>query len=123
MLLIVKSFKILRKHNGWSFISGSFALNWYIFVALINKKLLLSLKRRFNTNLFPDCVKLIGYSVSAVIVVSSYPWVGLSPRTKILFFLLSTYTEELILTPKQMVFLSQLLSRNENCEHLSNLIP
>ena len=105
------------------FYSGSFALNWYIFVALINKKLLLPLKRRFNTNPFPDCVKLIGYSVSAVIVVSSYSWVGLSPRTKILLFLLSTYTEELKLTPKQVIFLSQLLSGNENCEHSLNPVP
>ena len=43
MLLSVKSFKILPEDNAFGFISESFALNRYIFVALTNKKLLLPL--------------------------------------------------------------------------------
>ena len=43
MLSSVKSFKILPKDNAFGFISESFALNGYIFVALTNKKLLLPL--------------------------------------------------------------------------------
>ena len=38
-----KSFEILPKHNRYGFISESFALNWYIFIALANKKLFLQL--------------------------------------------------------------------------------
>ena len=34
VLLIVKSFEMLPKHNGYGFISESFASNWYIFTAL-----------------------------------------------------------------------------------------
>ena len=49
----------------------SFALNWYISTKLKNRKLLLPLKFRFNTNLFSDSVKLIGYLASTVIVVPS----------------------------------------------------
>ena len=43
MLSIVKSFEILPKHNGYGFISESFALNWHTFMVLTNKKLLLRL--------------------------------------------------------------------------------
>ena len=43
VLLIVKSFEILSTHNGYFLISESFALNWYIFVALTSKKMLLPL--------------------------------------------------------------------------------
>ena len=43
MLLAVKSLEIFPKHNSYGFISESFALNWYTFVALTNKKLLLPL--------------------------------------------------------------------------------
>ena len=43
MLLAVKSLEIFPKHNNYGFISESFALNWYTFVALTNKKLLLPL--------------------------------------------------------------------------------
>ena len=44
MLLAKKSPEILPKHKEYIFISESFALNCYIFVALItNKNLLLSL--------------------------------------------------------------------------------
>ena len=41
-MLIVKSFETLPKHTELSFISKFFVLNWYSFVALTNKKLLLS---------------------------------------------------------------------------------
>ena len=41
MLLAVKSFKIFPKNNVCSFISKYFALNWYIFGELTNKKRLL----------------------------------------------------------------------------------
>ena len=58
------------------FFSESFALNWYIFAALTNQKLLLPLWCRLNTNLFPDCVTLIGYLASAVNVVLFNPCVG-----------------------------------------------
>ena len=42
MLLAGKS-KILPKHKGSFFNLESFALTWYIFVTLVNKKLLLPL--------------------------------------------------------------------------------
>ena len=83
--LIVKPFEI-----SWSLISKFYALNWYTAVALTSKKLSLSLYCRLKTNIFPDCVKLIGYFASAVNVVSSNPCVGPSPRVKISFSLLST---------------------------------
>ena len=38
MLTAVKSFEIFPRQNGYFFISESFALNSYIFVALTNKK-------------------------------------------------------------------------------------
>ena len=40
MLSNVKFFETLPKHNGYSFISDM-DLNWYSFLELINKKLLL----------------------------------------------------------------------------------
>ena len=88
------------------FISESFALNGYIFVALTNKKLLLPLQCRLYTNLFPDCVKLIEYLASGVNVVSFNRCVGPSPRTKIDLYLLSICTYNLILAPKMLIFLS-----------------
>ena len=59
ILLIVNSFETLPKNSAWSFISECFALSWYTFVALTNKKLLLLLQCRLNANLYPDYVKLI----------------------------------------------------------------
>ena len=38
MLLAVKSSEIFPEHKGNFFILESFALNWYIYVALTNKK-------------------------------------------------------------------------------------
>ena len=43
MLLTAKSFEIFPKSNGYSFIAEPFAFNWYIYVALTSKKLLLPL--------------------------------------------------------------------------------
>ena len=40
MLLTVKSFEVFPKHNGYGF---ALNWNWYIFVALTNKKLFLPL--------------------------------------------------------------------------------
>ena len=39
-----------------------------------------------NTHFHPDIAKLAGYLTSAVIVVSSNPYVGPSPRIKVSFF-------------------------------------
>ena len=85
----MKSFELIPKHKGYFFISDSFALSWYIFLALINKKLLLPLYCRLKQNLLCDYEKLIEYFVSAVNAVSSNSCVGPSPRIKIFFPLLS----------------------------------
>ena len=58
---------------------------------------------RLNTNLFPDCVKIIECLASAVNVVSSNRRVGTSQEIKITFPLLSKCTDELIPVPKIMV--------------------
>ena len=88
--LTVKSFEIVPKHSAYSFFSGSFALNSYIFVALTNMKRLLPLQCRYNTKHLLGCVKLIGYIASAANVVSSNACVGPSPRIKIsLFFVIN----------------------------------
>ena len=78
----MKSFEIFLKHKGYFSISKSFALNWYTFVALTNKKLLLPLSCKLKQILLSDCLKLIGYLASAVNVVSSNPCAGPSPRIK-----------------------------------------
>ena len=75
------------------------------FVALTNKKLLLPLLFRLNTNLFPDYVKLLGYFASAVNVVPSNPCVRPFPRIKISFSLLSICKDELISIPKMITIL------------------
>ena len=121
MLWIVISFEVLLKHHGHGFILESFVLNWYIVVGLPYKKLLLPLQCRLNTNLFLDSVKLIEYLASADIVVSSDTYVGLSPRTEISFFLLSTCTEELLSTQKIMTFLFH--EPHANCKCASDPIP
>ena len=43
MLLAEKPPEMFSKHKGYFFISESFALNWYISVALTDKKLLIPL--------------------------------------------------------------------------------
>ena len=82
----------------------SFALDWYVFVALTNKKLWFPLQCRLNTNLSFDFVKLIGYLAYADNAVPSNPCVGPLPRIKISFPVLSACTDELISTPKIMAF-------------------
>ena len=76
--------EIFFKHNKCDFISESFALNWYIFVALTHKIYWFhcneDLKWMFFLNL------LVEYLPSTVINVSSNSWVGSLPRTKIFFF-------------------------------------
>ena len=91
MLLTGKSFEIFPKHDRYFFISESFALNQYIFVALTTKKLLVLLKVRLRQNSLFDLVKLIEYSNFAVIVVSSHFCVGPLPRINISFFVTSMH--------------------------------
>ena len=43
VLLAVTSFEIFPKHSEYGFISEAFDLNYYILVALTNRKLVLSL--------------------------------------------------------------------------------
>ena len=43
MLLAEKSPEIIPKHKGYFLISECFALKWYIFVALTNKKTVASI--------------------------------------------------------------------------------
>ena len=63
------------------------------------------------------------YSASEVIVVLSNPCVGRLQRTKILFFLLSVCTYELLSTPKIRTFLPQSKFGKEKRERESNAIP
>ena len=82
----------MPKHSKKYFISVSFALNWYIFVALTNKK-----KSYFYYSL--DLIKIF------FLIVPSNPCVALLPRIKISFSLLSICPDELIPTPKMITFL------------------
>ena len=43
MLLTAESSEIFSKHNEHGFISESFAMNWYIFVVVTNKKTVASI--------------------------------------------------------------------------------
>ena len=94
-----------------------------MFVALTNKKLLLSLKCRLRQNFLFSLEKLTDHWASPVNVVSSNPCVGPKPRIKISFILLSICTDELISTPKIMALWTMLPSGNGNCERESNSIP
>ena len=123
ILLIVKSFEILPKHSAYYFISGSFDLSWYIFVALTNKKLLIPLQCRLSANLLFGSVKLIRYIGSAFNVVSSNPCIGPSGRIKISFPLLSICTDGLISGPKIMTLFPIIPSLNKNSERESNPTP
>ena len=73
--------------------------------------------------LFFDLEKFIEYSVSAVILVSSYPCLGPLPRTKISFFLLSICSDELLSAQKIITFLPQSKFGSEKSERESNPIP
>ena len=93
-------------------------------VAFRNKVLrLLSLEFRLHENLLFGRVKLTGYIAFAVNVVSSNPYIGLSPRTKISLFLLSIWTDELLSAPKVMAIIPILPSVNDDFERKSNPIP
>ena len=61
-----------------------------------------------NTNLFLGCVKLTGFYISAVNVVSSNPCVASSPRIKISLSLLSICTDEPTSAPKIMTYFPML---------------
>ena len=63
------------------------------------------------------------YLASAIIEVSSIPYVWSSTRTKISFLSLSKCTQEVLSIPKVMTFLLQLPSDNNDCEHEPNPIP
>ena len=69
-------------------------------------------KEFYNTqkNLFSSPLIDFIYIFSAVSVCSN-PRVGTLPRTKISFFLLSIYGDELISTPKIIIFLKQYFSK------------
>ena len=122
MLLTEKSPEAFPKHKGYFFVSESFALNWYIFIGLPNKKLLRPLQGRLKQNFLFDLEDLIGNGVSLVNVSSNlcfWPKLGI----QIFFSLLSICTDELISTPKIKTFLPLLPSGNENSERDSNPIP
>ena len=122
ILSLVKYFEILPKYSVQSFIWNFFALNWCIFVVLTNKKLLLPLYCRLNTNLLFGCVKLLGYFASAGYVVSFNFCVGTSSRM-ISLLLLSTCTDEPISASKLMTFLPMLSSVNKNSEQEWHPMP
>ena len=75
-----------------------FALNWYIFMALTNKILLLPLQWSW---------KLIEYFACAVIFVSPNFSVGSLLKTEISFFFSSIWTDETFPTPKITTFSPQ----------------
>ena len=76
MLLDVRSFEIYPKNKEYFFISESFALNWYIFIELTNKKLLLPLLWKLKQDFLFGLDFLIEYSTSVLSVVWSNPCVG-----------------------------------------------
>ena len=76
----------------------------------------------YNANLLSRLSKIDWILFFEVNVVSSNPWVGPSRRIKISFFLLSTCSDELIPTPKIIIFLPNPLA-TEKVPRLSNLIP
>ena len=59
---------------------------------------------------------------SAVNVLSSYPCVGAAPRNEISFFLVINCAEELISTPKVIIFWANLPLRNKKVPRESDLI-
>ena len=75
-----------------------------------------------NTNLVPNYLKLTGYFISAVHVVSSNLCVGLSPRIKISLPLLQRYRGDLISASKLMTFFPMVSSGNENFERESYVV-
>ena len=68
MLLNVKFCEIFPERNECGLISESFILNWYIFVALTNKKLLFPLKCRLKKKSFWSCKINIIFSFYFIVV-------------------------------------------------------
>ena len=99
MKLIEKSFKIFCRHNRYCFSSETFAASFWIFTVLACIKLLASLYCRLKQIFFQDLVISTEYLASAVITVSSNPFVDSLPRTKI-FFPLSVFNDKPLSTPK-----------------------
>ena len=122
MLLAVRPFEMIPKHKEYFFTSDSFALNWHIFVALANKKLLLPLQCRLKHYFVPGLIKVIEYWVPAVNVWFN-PCVSTLPIIKISFPLLSMRTDLLVSTPKITSFLPKLPSGKECYPRVSNPIP
>ena len=114
MLLAEESPDIFPKHKGY-FFSESFALNWYIFIALTNKN--------YCSHYNVDLEKLIEYWASVVNVVLSSPCVGPLQKIKNSFFLLSICADELISTQKKLTFLPQSRFGSEKNERELNPIP
>ena len=123
MLSTEKSCQISPKHKGYFFYFTIFCFELIYFAALTNKKLLLPLKCGLKQIFSLDIVKFIEYLASAVIVVLSDPCIGLSPRTKISFLLLSIRTDELLSTPKIITFFAKSKFECEESEQESNPIP
>ena len=90
---------MFTKHNGYGFVSEFFAFNWYVFMALTNKKFLASVMMKAKQNILWDHAKSTEYSASAINLELSNPRVRPLARIKISLFLLSISINELISTP------------------------
>ena len=82
--------------------------------------MLLSLQCKLRQKTFLVSVKLIEYSDSDVIVVSSNPSIGFLPRIRISLFLLSTCSEKLLSTPNTITLIRNPQLINEKDERVSN---
>ena len=71
MLLTEKSLEAFPKNKKHFFVSESYALNWYIFIELPSKKLLLPLHGTLKQNFLFDLEDLIGNGVFLVNVSSN----------------------------------------------------
>ena len=125
MLLAVKSLEIFPKLNEYGFISEFFALNWYSFLALMNKKLLLTLQWRLKQNFLCDFEKFIENSASAAIAVSSNPcfWPYQGIKYFFLVMNISWWADELYFTSKITTVLPQLKFETKKRERESNPLP
>ena len=104
----------------YGLISESFALIWYVFMALTSKNCCFHYNVDLKQNAAFDLVKLIEYLASAITTVSSNPCVWRSPRTKIYFFLLSICNDELLSTQKIIALLPQSKCGKEKSEQQLN---
>ena len=99
-----------------------FCFELIYFCGINEKKTVVSIIIKILKNFLWDLEQLIEYSTSAYIVVSSNPSFGPFPRTKISFFLLPIWTDNLLATPKITTFLPQLKFGAEKSERESNPI-